>query len=126
MDPEAMPSGVYEDDVPTNDIREIVRTLAERKAAAVAARPATAGAIVLGCDSLLEFDGEVQGKPPSADAARERLVRMRGGKGTLLTGHCVIDTATNRSASEVAATVVRFGAFTDAELDAYIATGEPL
>src|SRR4051794_26142463 len=126
IDPEVVPSGVDEDDVATNDIRELVRTLAERKARAVADRPESAGAIVLGCDSLLEFEGEVHGKPHNADAARERLVRMRGGKGTLLTGHCVVDTTTDRTASDVAATLVRFGSATDAELDAYIATGEPL
>jgi septum formation protein len=126
MDPEVIPSGVDEDDVETTDIRQLVRTLAERKAQAVAARPEAANAIVLGCDSLLDFAGEVHGKPENADAARERLVRMRGGKGTLLTGHCVIDTATNRTASDVAATVVRFGTTTDAELDAYLATGEAL
>ncbi|MDQ1375626.1 MAG: nucleoside triphosphate pyrophosphatase [Actinomycetota bacterium] len=126
MDPEVVVSGADEDDVDAADVRAAVSTLARRKADTVAARPETAGAIVLGCDSLLELDGEVHGKPTSADEAVERWRRMRGSKGTLLTGHCVIDTDTDQTASDVAATTVRFGTPTDAEIDAYVATGEPL
>jgi septum formation protein len=51
---------------------------------------------------------------------------MRGRTGRLLTGHCVIDTATGRSAASVGETVVHFGEPTDAEIAAYVATGEPL
>jgi septum formation protein len=126
MDPEAMPSGIDESSVTSDDVRVLVRTLAEQKAAAVADRPDVAGALVLGCDSLLELDGEAHGKPASAHEARKRWHGMRGGKGTLLTGHCLIDTVTNQRASDVAATTVRFGTPTDAEIDAYVATGEPL
>jgi septum formation protein len=123
--PDVMVSGVDEDDVP-GDAHKQVLTLAERKAAAVAARREAAGALVLGCDSMLELDGELQGKPSSADQAIARWQRMRGSTGTLLTGHCVIDTVSGRQASDVAATTVRFGSPTDAELEAYVASGEPL
>ena len=51
---------------------------------------------------------------------------MRGRSGTLLTGHCVVDTRSGQHAAEVCATIVRFGAPDDAEIEAYVATGEPL
>ncbi len=110
--------------------RDLVHELAVRKAEAVAGRGAGGGlpadALVVGCDSLLELDGQALGKPGSADVARERWGRMRGRTGVLLTGHCVVDVATGRRVSGVAATVVRFGSPTDAEVEAYVATGEPL
>ena len=126
MDPEVVVSGVPEDDVDTADVRAAVLLLAERKADAVAADPEVAGALVLGCDSMFEVDGEVHGKPSGPEEAADWGRRMRGGAGTLCTGHCLIDTATGARASDVATTVVRFGTPTDAEIDAYVASGEPL
>jgi septum formation protein len=108
------------------DAKAQVLALAERKADTVAVRPEAAGALVLGCDSLLELHGQAYGKPADGDEARRRWTRMRGEVGTLLTGHCVIDTAAGARVSDVGATVVRFGCPTDAEIDAYIASGEPL
>lgn len=125
LDPVVVVSGVDESVVEATDPRGVVRELAERKAAAVAAGPVPPGAIVVACDSMLELDGEVLGKPGTADVALERWRRMRGRDGTLLTGHCVLDTATGRQARGVGATVVRFGRPSDAELAAYVATGEP-
>jgi septum formation protein len=124
LDPAVVVSGVDEDDVDTTDARAAVATLAGRKAAAVAA--GEADALVIGCDSLLSLDGETYGKPTSAAEATDRWRRMRGTEGTLLTGHCVVDTRSGRQAAGVAATVVRFGTPTDAEIDAYVASGEPL
>jgi septum formation protein len=126
LTPEVVVSGVDEDDVAIDDGPKRVLTLAERKATAVAARPEAAGALVLGCDSMLELDGELHGKPATAEEAVARWHRMRGNAGTLLTGHCIIDTGNGRQACDVAATVVRFGRPTDAEIDAYVASGEPL
>ncbi len=83
-------------------------------------------ALVIGCDSLLDFEGEAYGKPADAAEATARWNRMAGRTGTLLTGHCVIDTATGKEVSDVAATVVRFGTPDPEELAAYIASGEPL
>jgi septum formation protein len=60
-----------------------------------------------------------------ADAA-ERWRNMSGKSGTLFTGHCVIDAASGRRLVEVAATTVRFGTPTDAEISAYVNTREPL
>lgn len=120
-------SGVDEDKVAAHTTAEVARELAERKAAAVADTVAgDADALVLGCDSLLEIDGRRQGKPTSPDEATRWWRAMRGNEGVLLTGHCIIDTTTGRSASAVAATVVRFGRPTDAEIDAYVASGEPM
>jgi septum formation protein len=117
-------SGVDEEGVDAPDTPTLVTTLAQRKASAVA-DPA-GRSVVVGCDSLLEFGGVPHGKPGSADEARAWLRAMRGRSGTLYTGHCVIDEPTARQATGVAATTVRFGVTTDAELDAYLATGEAL
>lgn len=87
---------------------------------------ATVGPLIIGCDSMFLLDGECYGKPHSADVARERLRRMRGASGELWTGHCVIDFATGRVARGASHAVVKFGDFTDKDIERYIATGEPL
>ena len=124
FDPEVVVSGVAED-LDGDDAWDVVRRLAEAKATAVAER-VDGSALVVGCDSLLLFDGEMLGKARDAGEAVERWLRMRGKTGVLLTGHCVIDTASGRRAADVADTVVRFGEPTDAEIDSYVATGEPM
>jgi septum formation protein len=124
FDPKVVVSGVDEDRVTAPDTAALVTTLAGLKAAAVAHDHGDA--VVVGCDSLLEFDGRPHGKPVSADQARNWLSSMRGRSGTLYTGHCVIDERSGRRVIDVAGTTVRFGVTTDAELDAYLATGEAL
>jgi septum formation protein len=128
FDPEVVVSGVDEAavlaELGPGRGRAAVEALAVRKAAAVAER--VGDALVVGCDSMLELDGEVTGRPRDAADATARWHRQRGRDATLLTGHAVVDGATGRRVSEVAATVVRFGRPTDAEVDAYVATGEPL
>ncbi len=120
--PEVVVSGVDEDDVFDLPTTEAVSVLAERKAAAVAV---TSGhAVVVGCDSMLALDGESLGKPASTEDAIARWKSMRGRAGVLTTGHCVIDGP--RSVTGVAETTVRFGSPSDAEIAAYVATGEPL
>ena len=125
LDPEVIVSGVDEDDV-DGDTAAQVAELAARKAKAVAARPEAHGALVLGCDSLLDVDGVALGKPASEADAVARWRALRGHHGTLVTGHCLIDTSTGKQAAAVASAVVRFGDPTDAEIEAYVATGEPL
>ncbi|GII54778.1 Maf-like protein [Planotetraspora thailandica] len=124
LDPKVIVSGVDEEAVVAESPERLCRTLAEAKAAAVAA--GLRSGIVIGCDSVLELDGVAYGKPGSPQEAVERWHTMRGKQGRLLTGHCVIDVATGRAISEVAATVVRFGTPTDEEIAAYAASGEPL
>ncbi|MER0482294.1 nucleoside triphosphate pyrophosphatase [Streptomyces sp. Edi2] len=125
--PEVIVSGVDEDALTAATPGELARVLAEAKATAVAARPEAAGALVVGCDSVLELDGRALGKPADAEDATARWKSMRGRSGILQTGHCVIDTAAGgRQVSATASTTVRFGEPTDAEIAAYVESGEPL
>jgi septum formation protein len=126
FEPDVVVSGVDEVRVTAPSLPELVVALAEAKAGAVAGRPEVAGAVVVACDSLLDVDGEVHGKPASVDEARARLRALRGRSAILRTGHCVIDTKTDRQASAAAATEVRFGDYDDDELEAYLGTGEAL
>lgn len=87
------------------------------------------GALVLGCDSIFELSGEWHGKPRDAATARDRWRTMRGREGILHTGHWLVDARTPDAGAEVgetASTTVWFAELTDAEIDAYVATGEPL
>jgi nucleoside triphosphate pyrophosphatase len=125
FDPEVIVSGADETTDPGWSTAHAVGELAHRKAAAVAA--ALRGrALVVGCDSLLDLDGVTYGKPRDATEAVGRWRGMRGRDGVLWTGHCVIDTGTGQDAAGVAETTVRFGSPSDEEIDAYVATGEPL
>lgn len=128
FDPTVIVSGVPEDDVALTDPADLVSTLAVRKARAVAAGDAAAidGAVVLGCDSTLLLDGVALGKPGSADAAAERWRAMRGRRGELLTGHCLIDLPSGREAVAVGRSTVHFADLDDDEIAAYVASGEPL
>lgn len=105
--------------------------LARAKAEDVASH--AKGALILGCDSVLELDGFSFGKPGTPEVATSRWKKMRGRDGTLHTGHWLIDARESAqdgkaapSVGEVASTVVRFCRLSDAEIDAYVATGEPL
>ncbi|MEU2564706.1 nucleoside triphosphate pyrophosphatase [Streptomyces longispororuber] len=124
--PEVIVSGVDEDAVSAPTPAELAKALAEAKASVVAARADVRGALVIGCDSVLELDGQALGKPADAEEATARWKSMRGRAGVLQTGHCVYDTATGRHTAATASTVVRFGTPSDAEIAAYVATGEPL
>jgi septum formation protein len=128
LHPTVRVSGVDEKAVETSlgdpSPAELCRALAIAKAEVVA--PLEPDALVVGCDSILELGGEIHGKPASIEEARARWGRMAGTTGMLLTGHCVIDTATSESRSGVESTTVRFGRPTPDELEAYLATGEPL
>jgi septum formation protein len=123
FDPQVVPSGADEDfgDLPTEGA---VAVIAERKASAVA--PQCDDALVLGCDSMLDVDGTALGKPASPQDAVATWHRLSGNRGTLYTGHCLIDTRSGARQSAVAATVVRFGTPSDEEIAAYVASGEPM
>ncbi|MDX6324747.1 MAG: nucleoside triphosphate pyrophosphatase [Nocardioidaceae bacterium] len=124
LDPEVVVSGVDESTVVSNDPAELSVELARLKARTVAA--GLVDALVVGCDSVLEVDGGIHGKPGTAAAATRRWQSMRGSSGVLHTGHCVIDTATGRELARAARTVVHFADLSDAEIEAYVDTGEPL
>lgn len=123
LEPEVIVSGVDESAITADSTAELVQRLADAKLAAVVERLA-GEAFVLACDSLLEFDGRSLGKPESADAAVERWRTMRGRSGILHTGHALHGPAgtTRRTVS----TTVHFADVTDAEIGAYVASGEPL
>lgn len=155
IDPEVRISGVDEGGA-GDDTSGAVLTLARRKAMSVAdelaCEPAAPGTqtLVLGCDSLLELDGSPRGKPSSPLDAVAGWRSMRGREGRLHTGHCLVElvggcepdkpgqqhaarqpyrsggTVEVRVAEEATSTRVRFGDPDDAEIEAYVATGEPL
>ena len=127
LEPLVIVSGVDESQVDGLPPLEVALQLAELKCAAVAGRDdLPADALVLGCDSVLELDGQALGKPDDAADAVRRWHAMRGRSGVLHTGHCVTDTATGQVAAATASTVVHFADLGDDEIDAYVATGEPL
>lgn len=111
---------------------DMVHVLAKAKAEAVLNHADAFGKLIIGCDSSLEFDGQSLGKPHDPEVARDRWRQMRGRAGVLHSGHWVID---NRNPSQdvqppaagrTAKTIVHFADLSDAEIDAYVATSEPL
>jgi septum formation protein len=124
VEPEPIVSGVDEESIRATDVRTLVEQLARLKAVTVREK-ITGDALVLGCDSMLEFEGETLGKPKSPAEAVERWRRMRGKQGVLWTAHCLLDTATDRSRLAAVSTAVNFADVTDDEIAAYVATGEP-
>jgi septum formation protein len=135
LDPEVEVSDVDEDallsGLPGASPAEKVTALAGAKATAVARRVGgrLPDAVVVGCDSMLHVDGELVGKPRDLATARARWQAMAGGTGDLVTGHAVLrldDGEVDRVAEGHAVTVVRFGRPDPAELEAYLASGEPL
>ena len=123
IDARGVVSGVDETTGDGLDTAAVVATLAERKATAVAGR--CPGALVLGCDSLLELDRVTFGKPASAGQAAEVWRRLSGREATLFTGQCLV-AGDGRRVREVARAAVRFGTPSEAELAAYVASGEPM
>ena len=107
----------------------LARAKAEDVAAELVGEPAD---LVLGCDSVLELDGEVHGKPADAQEARDRWRRMRGRSGVLQTGHWLVDVREPNAGGSggmvggTCSTTVHFADLDDEEIDAYVATGEPL
>ena len=137
IDPLVAVSGVDEDAIverlgPAADPGDVVNALAEAKADAVRRElggEVTRDCVVIGCDSMLYVDGELSGKPGTPAETRRRWASMAGKPGQLFTGHCVIrvrDGEVLASATAAEVTQVRFGTPTPDELEAYIASGEPL
>lgn len=99
--------------------------LARAKAENVA-ETATPSSLVLGCDSVFEIDGTAYGKPHTSEIAIERWKQMRGRHGVLHSGHWLIQAGTGIGYGQVTSTVVHFAHVSDAEIQAYVASGEPL
>jgi septum formation protein len=125
-------SGVDEDAIHHADPAQLVQLLAKAKAEAVHSQLEAFGdagdpiSAVLGCDSVLSVDGEVFGKPADAAEAIARWQRMAGGWGELHTGHCLLAVGTPAERLATITTRVQFAPLSPAEIEAYVATGEPL
>jgi len=108
---------------------QMVGLLAKAKAEAVLNRPEAAGAVIIGCDSSLEFAGESLGKPHLPQVAIDRWLAMRGKSGRLYSGHWVIDNrnpAAPNAVGRVCHATVHFANLSQSEIEAYVATEEPL
>ncbi|WP_020662573.1 Maf family protein [Amycolatopsis benzoatilytica] len=133
LDPAVLVSGVDEDAVAATltdpEPAELVMALAAAKANAVVEMVSEPDAVIIACDSMLSIGGEMVGKPATAEIAKQRWARMAGGSGDLLTGHAVVRLDGGRRTKEAAgtrSTTVHFANPSQAEIDAYVATGEPL
>lgn len=134
VEPLTISPGVDEDAVVAGagylEPAEMVEMLARAKAEAVAeSHGSTIDGLILGGDSAFVIDGIIHGKPHLPDVARERWLRQRGRTGVLYSGHWLIDNRggqNNAAVGVVTHAEVTFADVTDAEIDAYIATGEPL
>ncbi|MDP7703605.1 MULTISPECIES: nucleoside triphosphate pyrophosphatase [unclassified Mycobacterium] len=129
LDEDAMIAALGPEAAPDEVVRALARAKAEHVAATVDERDVTANCVVLGCDSMLYLDGRLCGKPASVEDAREQWRSMAGRSGQLHTGHCLIqlrDHGVVRVESETSITTVHFGTPTDSDLEAYLASGEPL
>jgi septum formation protein len=127
IEPRVVVSGVDETQVTDPDPSGFVGALARLKAHAVRDRlePAEQG-YLLGCDSVLALDGEILGKPAHPAEAVRRWQQMRGRSGVLHTGHCLVDLGSGTEVVRSVATTVHFADVSDDEIEAYVATGEPL
>ena len=124
IQPFVCPSDFDESQIQIENPAELVETLALRKAETVA--PHFKSALVMGCDSVLAINGEIYGKPASPEEARQRWLMMRGGCGELFTGHVFVDNMQNINLVKHQVTKVYFATVSEAEIDAYVATKEPL
>ena len=133
IDPAVHVSGVDESGVTAASPAEVATTLARLKGESVwdelawEERGASGDLVLVGCDSVLDLDGVALGKPYTDDEARRRWREMRGRSGVLVTGHHVIVARGGEvsRATRAVSTVVHFADLSDAEIDAYVATGEP-
>lgn len=112
---------------------DLVLLLAKAKAEAVVKRPEAQDAVIIGCDSSLEFEGESLGKPHEPEIAAARWRAMRGRAGTLFSGHWLIDNRADNhtdalppATGKVSSSIVHFADLSESEISAYVATGEPL
>ncbi|MFM7424259.1 MAG: Maf family protein [Elainella sp.] len=128
IEPLVCPSNFDESQVQLSNPQDLVQRLAEGKAAAVASQHAErfSGMVILGCDSVLALQGEIHGKPANPAEAIARWRQMRGQTGQLYTGHALIDLVQCRRLVRCQVTEVQFALASDRQIEAYVASGEPL
>lgn len=133
----ALPAGTPHVRVVEELARAKAQDVLDREGGALATEARAAGAdtlIVVGCDSMLLVDGRLEGKPHTYERAMARWRKMRGRHGVLITGHALMvadltgdgPLVVTRSGTDTSDTTVHFGAPSDADLDVYLRTGEPL
>ncbi|TRY19791.1 septum formation inhibitor Maf [Tessaracoccus rhinocerotis] len=127
LDPEVLVSGFDESQVIETDSARLALALAEAKGTSVLDQ-VEGDAILVACDSVLEFEGRPRGKPGTPASAAEQWRRMRGRQGVLHTGHYVWVRRGDEEVStkRVGSTVVKFADLADDEIHAYTHSGEPL
>jgi septum formation protein len=118
-----MPSDIEETLAP-GSLRDAAAAVALDKARSVAAR--LADGVVLGADTIVVIDGVALGKPAGPDHARDMLRRLRGREHEVITGVAVVDVGSGRSETSSVVSRVRMAAYGDAEIEIYVASGEPL
>ena len=130
VDEDAVAAALPPDATPAQVVSALALAKAQAVAAEVSARPGPGQSLILGCDSMLEINGRMVGKPHTAEVAKERIAEMRNTDAVLWTGHALLSVDAEGNADgeavEAASTIVHFGDIADAEIDAYVATGEPL
>ncbi|MBW4559900.1 MAG: septum formation inhibitor Maf [Mojavia pulchra JT2-VF2] len=124
IEPIVCPSDFDESQIQLDDPGQLVQTLSQRKAETVV--PQFEAALIMGCDSVLAVNGEIHGKPANSTEAIARWQIMQGNFGDLYTGHTLIDLAKNRTVVKCQVTRVYFAQMSDRDIQAYVATGEPL
>lgn len=124
IEPIVRVSDFDESQIQLESAKDLVQVLAQSKATAVAQQ--FNGSLILGCDSVLALQGEIYGKPANPTEAIERWQQMRGQVGELLTGHVLIDQVQQRTLSRCQITQVHFALISDRQIEAYVASGEPL
>ncbi|BAY94900.1 MULTISPECIES: Maf family protein [unclassified Tolypothrix] len=124
IEPIVYPSDFDESQIQLNDPNQLVQTLSLRKAETVV--PQFESALIMGCDSVLALNGEIHGKPANVEEAIARWKIMQGSFGDLYTGHSLIDLTQNLTVVKCQVTRVYFGKMSDRDIQAYVATGEPL
>ena len=130
VDEDAVAAALPPDATPAQVVSALALAKAQAVAAEVSARPGPGQSLILGCDSMLHINGRMVGKPHTAEVAKERIAEMRNTDAVLWTGHALLSVDAEGNADgeavEAASTIVHFGDISDAEIDAYVATGEPL
>lgn len=130
IEPIVCPSDFDESQVQSANAADLVQTLALRKAETIANQlmqePGLKSTLVLGCDSVLAINCEIHGKPATPAEAIARWQQMRGRVGELYTGHALLELPQNRTLVRCQMTRVYFAMVSDRQIEAYVASGEPL
>lgn len=130
IEPIVCPSDFDESQVQSANAADLVQTLALRKAETIASQlmqePGLKSTLVLGCDSVLAINCEIHGKPANPAEAIARWQQMRGRVGELYTGHALLELPQNRTLVRCQMTRVYFAMVSDRQIEAYVASGEPL